>query len=353
MKKIGVLLMVLCLNGTVAHAFSKKRTVTGPLKTSIRVKEINLTTENALAGSGQTSVSCPVFKGTHAGNEIVFQVDATGGDGDYRHSIVYNVTRAYKLEKEQEGQRRASREENGTISLTLPELEESVPFVQQSVYLLTHDGTGATSTASMMFTVSRPVILMPSKDKASRDKECFERYVAKESTMGVLSNGSTAPSTIQIRQGVSNIWSSSKGWQWGVFVSPLSWLGLGNLVALNLSYFSQTSKQTVETVEVAAGYQLNPGDFMQVYVQPTRYITAYDATKVSACGFSAKQNGAYYFQWWGFAYQVYPVNPFEKKGIPADAVGAPPLNTCSKEFTPLADDANTTAGGYTFRKTNP
>ncbi len=350
MKLAIFVLILLCAPN--AQAMGKKRPKPeGMLRTSLQVLEVKLPKKNRLAGSWPESLSCSDFRGTHAGNTIEIELKGEGGDGKYRHELIYTLTRAYQLGRESEGQREKSQKGNGSVKIELPELDDGTPFVQQTLFLLTRDGTGATATSSLTFLVARPVVLGVSADARAREKDCLERYAPYESQVGLLSNGSTNLSTIQIKQGLQTVWSSTRGWQWGVYVSPFSWLGLGNLLALNLSYFSQTSKQTVETVEIDSSYALSPGDYLQVYVQPTRYVTAYDATLIDPCGKAERLDGAYLFQWWGFAYHVYPVNPLSDARPPVSAVGAPVVNTCPQALTP-GGDASIPGSALGFVRTN-
>lgn len=323
-----------------------------PLANTINIGKVDLLRENALAGGWDGKVSCHNFTGTHAGNEISIEAVGSGGDGHYRHTLVYTLENSYRIEDTRAGQYQKTRKRNGTITLELPELKDEVPFVQQTVFLITRDRAGHTATTSKTFVVSRPVVLSVSNSEKTRAANCMQRYSPYPSTAGVLSNGSTNLSTIEIKQGVEKIWTATRGWQWGVYVSPFSFLGLGNLLSLNADYFRQTSKQTVETIEISSQYRLNPGDYMQVYVQPTRYVTAYDATIVEPCGGTKKVEAAYMFQWWGFSYHIYPVNPFDKKMTPVEAVGAPAINTCSNELTPSSIYDSNTSSPYEFRGTN-
>ena len=88
---------------------------------------------------------------------------------------------------------------------------------------------------------------------------------------------------------------------------------------------------------------------MQIYTQPTRYITPYDATLVEACGQTRKIDGAYLFQWWGYSTIPYPVDPNHLQLPPLESIGAPPVNTCPAELTPLIGER--APGTYEFRST--
>lgn len=318
---------------------------TQPLSTSIKVIGVQLARNNALAGNYPSSVSCEAnqFMGTHHGNTLQVELTGTGGSGSYRHTVVYQIPRSYKLGVQDDGQKEVGLQGNGTIQIRLPELMDDVPFVQQTLFLITTDSNGQSVSTSITFTVSRTVILSISPDRRSN---CFERYLPYESITGLLTNATNNLSSIQIKQGIQKIWGATGGRQFGVSFSPLAMFGLGNLFSLNWGYFSQTSKQVMETTEVVSDHQFDPGDFMQVYVQPTRYVSAYDASVVAPCGGMQKVEKAYMFQWWGMAYHVYPVNPRSGTMPPPEAVGAPVINTCPLELTPGSGKS------YQFMPTN-
>ena len=103
----------------------------------------------------------------------------------------------------------------------------------------------------------------------------------------------------------------------------------------------------METVEVSSGYQLSPGDYVQIYEQRTRYVSAFDAYKIGVCGESELVDEEYMLQWWGVAYHAVPVNPFSEENIPAESIGSYPRNNCSAEYTP--DFSN---GELNFVRTN-
>jgi len=107
------------------------------------------------------------------------------------------------------------------------------------------------------------------------------------------------------------------------------------------------SRQTSETVEVSTGYQLSPGDSVQIYTQKTRYITHYDATLVDACGNRSVMAGAYPMQWWGFAYHAVPINPFDPRRPDPSSLGARPINTCPATLSVSSERA------LPFFQTNP
>jgi hypothetical protein len=348
MKKIIIINFVATfLVFSSAHAWSRRGDNNSqpaqPLSNSVKVTSVNLSRNNAMAGSYPSAVSCEKFLGTHHNNILNVELTGTGGSGGYQHVVVYQIPRAYKLGIQDDGQKEVGLSGNGTIQIRLPELMDDVPFVQQTLFLVTTDASGKSVSSSITFTVSRTVILTMSND---RKTNCFERYLPYESITGVLSNATNNLSSIQIKQGLQKIWGSNGGRQFGISFSPLAMIGLGNLLSFNWGYFAQTSKQVIETTEVVSDHQFDPGDFMQVYVQPTRYVSAYDAAIVSPCGEMQKVEKAYMFQWWGMAYHVYPVNPRSGTQPPAEAIGAPVINTCPAELTPGSGKA------YQFVPTN-
>lgn len=318
----------------------KKQKPTAQLETRITVEGVNISNKHQYPGPvGKMTKwlpgryeSCKAFSGTFDGNEVHFKVSAKGGAGGYTHQIVTSFNDKYQLGQKRASQVRKKRAGNGTFSVTLPELTDKVPFTQQTVLLLTTDKDGNTAHDSVMFTVSRPVIVNPSGNPAMRQTDCRETYLPYESMTGPLMNATNNLSMIQVKQGLDNIWTSTRGWQFGVFVSPLSPLGLGNLIVFNFTYFRETSKTIRESTEVMTQYNFDPGDYVQVYTQPTRFVTAYDATLVEPCGEQTLVPGAYHFQTWGFSHLVYPINPTSKTPPALSAIGAPAINTC--EGTP-------------------
>lgn len=359
MVRSGVVcwLAVSVLSVNSVWAMAKKNHDGTALKTSMQVTGVKLSRENALAvhrNSLDRKVDCSGnrFQGTHAGNRITVEVEATGGDGLYTHTLVYNLGESFDVQgSEKGGQKILTRRGNGKFHIQLPLLKNHIPSVQQDLLLTTQDSSGNTVTSHKMFSVSRPVVLSVSQDPEVKKNDCREIQLPYESSVGVVSNGSTAPSHVEIKQGIERIWTSTKGWQFGVFFNPVIGVDgiLVSLFSLNASYFTETSKQTVERIEIGHNYELNPGDLYQVYIQPTRYVTAYDASKVGACGETEKLSGAYLFQWWGFAYHVYPVDPSGKTTTDVRAIGAPAENTCAKDLDQQIAQQN---GKYEFRGTN-
>lgn len=284
--------------------------------------------------------SCDQFEGTYAGNSVVLKPVARGGSGSYSHRIVFTLGEGYQKSHGDRRQKDVYITPGYSYNLKLPELRDDVPFVQQSVMLITTDKrTGLSYSSTLMFNVSRPVVLKKSNDRVSDEKECFEVYPAYQSPIGILSNGSTNPSQLMIKQGITKLWTSLSGAQWGFYFSPLAWSGLANIFMYNRGYFTQYSKQVSETVEVSSSYQLSPGDYIQIYEQRTRYVSAFDAHVIGVCGESELLEEDYMLQWWGVAYHAVPVNPFDEENIPLDTIGAYPRSTCSEEYSDGYSDA--------------
>jgi hypothetical protein len=312
------------------------------LKAALQVEGVSLSKANTVDPSQAGYQSCSTFKGTLSNNTVWLTSSATGGSGDYSYSLHWRFNSGYRdygVEAQFEEKVRPHR----SFGIWIPELRDDVPYVQQGVLLIVRDReTGESAHAEVLFTVSRNVILSPSSDPKAQDRNCFERYPAVESMIGVLTNGSTNISNLTIKQGVDRLFGSSSGLSWGFFISPLSLVPgygatLGNLFSINRNYFSMVSRQTSETVEVSTGYQLSPGDAVQIYTQRTRYITHYDATTVDACGNRMVIAGAYPMQWWGFAYHAVPVHPFDPARPDPANIGARPMNTCP---APLSQTSN-------------
>jgi hypothetical protein len=328
-----------------AWALGKAKHSGEVIQNSLTVESVKLSRQNKLAGDWGCRVSCTdSFTGSHAGNTLTIRAHASGGDGQYKHSLVYNFGDSYQLNQKELGQHEKTIRGNGTFKIKLPLLKDTIPFVQQSFLLVTQDKSGNLSKNQVIIRVSRPVIFRPSEDQ---DASCFERYQPYESLVGTLSNGSTALSRIEIKREDEKSWSCTKGNQVGVFFNPTvgAYGFLASIFSLNYNHFSETARQLIERSDVSQSYELNPGDYMQVYVQPTRYITAYDADLVGPCGETKELKGAYYYQWWGFAYHVYPIDPLSSERALMDAIGAPIINTCSdKKDHPGADQS----GQYPF-----
>ncbi|NDG84571.1 MAG: hypothetical protein EBX52_05970 [Proteobacteria bacterium] len=286
------------------------------------------------------------------GSRVNLMSRVSGGSGSEELRLTWRFGPAYRqygVETQFEHKAKAGK----LFSLMIPELRDDVPYAQQTVLLTARDReTGEASSAEVLFTVSRKVILMPSADPAFLDRNCYQRFPATESMVGVLTNGSTNLSSLVIKQGVERLWSNSVGTSWGFYISPLSWIpgiasSLANLFMANRSYYSNVSKQVSETVEVSSEYQLSPGDTIQIYSQKTRFITFYDAQMVGACGKRTLLKGAYPLQWWGFAYHAVPLNPYDPTRPGPATIGAPPVNTCPAGLTPGSGDAS-----YSFFQTN-
>ena len=339
------------LIGSSAQA-AKVKKVTAPLTTKITAVSVDVAPRHAYVGViGRWGLwgkhtSCDTFTGTFEGNDVHIHLQGSGGSGSYKHRIVTSFGESYRIGRKRKAQIERKKNGNGDLQVSIPELADNVPFVQQTILLMTTDSAGNTATDALIFTVSRPIIVNPSQRREDRETNCFQRYAPYEAMTGVLSNATNNLSEIEIKQGVEKIWTSTHGWQFGVFVSPLSVLQLGNLIVFNYSYFQETSKSVIETTEVNTKFAFDPGDYMQVYAQPTRYVTSYDATLVEACGQRTTMQGAYHFQWWGFSYLVHPINPYSKVPPSPDVIGAPVMNSCPEDLNPERTD-NTS-----FRKMN-
>lgn len=305
---------------------------------------------NQIAADVQKNVTCETFKGTYHGNSIVLKPTAKGGSGSYRHRLVWQVSESYQTFELERSQEDVVVKDGRIYTFDIPELKNEVPFIQQPIFLITEDlKTRETVTSQLLFNVTRPVVLAQTNHPAKLAMNCFQVFPAFESVAGILTNGSTNPSQILIRQGVQSIWSKTSGSQFGFYISPLAWTGLGNVLSIYKNYFTQFSKQTIETVEVSNGYQIAPGDFIQLYEQRTRYITTFDAFEISACGESSEVEGAYYMQWWGVAYHAVPVNPYSSERPPRETIGVSPINHCPAELTPEFAQDNT---DFIFSRTN-
>ncbi|MGE3609126.1 MAG: hypothetical protein AB7I27_06025 [Bacteriovoracaceae bacterium] len=305
---------------------------------------------NQIAANVPKQSSCKVFKGTYHGNSVILRPTAKGGSGNYRHRLVWQISESYKTFELERTQSDIVIRDGRTFMLNIPELKEDVSFLQQPVFLITEDASsGETVTSQILFNVTRPVVLSETNDPKKLEKNCFQIFPAVESVAGILTNGSTNPSQILIRQGVQSLWTKTSGSQFGFYISPLAWSGMGNVFSIYKNYFSQFSRQTIETVEVSNGYQIAPGDFIQLYEQRTRYITTFDAFEVSACGETKEVPGAYYMQWWGVAYHAIPVNPYSSERPPRETIGVSPINHCPDELTPEFARDN---GDFIFSRTN-
>jgi hypothetical protein len=320
------------------------------LETSLEVLRVVHSKTNQIASGSPASETCSNFKGTFEGSTVVVKPVAKGGSGRYSHQLVWTLSESYKTFDGVQTQRQASVRNGNSYSIKLPQLKDEVSWIQQPVFVITTDlSTRQTATKQLLFNVTRPVVLTPSQKPESLSQGCFQVMPAFESVAGILSNGSTNPSQILIRQGIQNIWNRTSGSQWGFYFSPLAWSVVGNVFSISRSYFSQFSRQTIETIEVSSGYTLTPGDFVQLYEQRTRYIQVFDAKLVNGCGESQELEGEYFLQWWGVAYHAVPVNPYENERAPVETIGARPVNHCPDELTPeFARDEN---GSFIFSRT--
>lgn len=320
------------------------------LATSLSVVRVQHSKGNQIASGSPASETCSTFKGTFDGNTVVVKPVATGGSGRYSHQLVWTLSESYKTFDGVQTQKEVTVKNGSTYGIKLPELKDEVSWVQQPVFVITKDlRTGKTATKQLLFSVTRPVVLTPSQNQESLAKGCFQVFPAFESVAGILSNGSTNPSQILIRQGIQNIWNRTSGSQWGFYFSPLAWSVVGNIFSISRSYFRQFSRQTIETIEVSSGYTLTPGDFIQLYEQRTRYIQVFDAKLINGCGQSEELPGEYFLQWWGVAYHAVPVNPYENERTPVETIGARPVNHCPDELTP--EFARDEDGAFIFSRT--
>lgn len=305
---------------------------------------------NQISAGVRASQTCENFAGTYEGNTVVLKPVGLGGSGRYKHQLVWTLSESYRTFEGAQTQHEVNVKNGSSYSLKLPELRDEVPWAQQPVFLVTTDArSGETVTEQLLFNVSRPIVLTPSQNPESLAKGCFQVFPAFESVAGILSNGSTNPASIMLRQSVQSIWNRTNGSQWGFYFSPLAWTVLGNMFSISKNYFRQYSRQTIETVEVSSGYTLSPGDFVQLYEQRTRYVQVFDADQVDGCGHSKELPGEYFLQWWGVAYHAVPVNPYESDRTPVETIGARPVNHCPNELTPeFARDEN---GAFIFGRT--
>ncbi len=324
------------------------------LQNTLEVTGVNVSKMNTASDKAAGYHTCKTFKGTIQNNTVWLKPRASHGSGNYKHTLVWRLGSGYEGYNGFEEQFEQNVGDGNSYGINIPTLRDEIPFVQQAVLLITTDlNTGETSSTQKLFTVSREVVLNPSDSLDQIKENCFQRYAAFPSTTGVLSDGSTNPSQLSIKQGIQKLWENTSGSSWGFFIAPLSWISfggfsLGNLVSFNKNYFTNLSKQTAETVDVTSGYLLSPGDFIQIYTQKTRYVTNYDATTVDACGGTQTLPGAYKLQWWGFAYHAVPINPFDATPPVIDNVGAKPMNTCPKEL----DSGFGKGGDNEFYQTN-
>lgn len=323
-------LFVLCLFVIVSAAQAEA------LKTHLIIDRVYQSVENRRAvGDSVSNYECHDFKGTYAGNKILVRPVTTGGSGRYQHTVSYVLGEGYVQSHGSREQKQFSVRHGNSVWVTLPELRADTPFVQQNIMLVTTDKrTGKMATSNLLFNVTRPIVLRKSRNPEFLKNECKEVYPAYASPIGVLTNSSTNPSQLMIKQGVQKLWTTLSGASWGFFFSPLSWTVVGNIFMINRNYFTQFSKQALETVEINSEYVLSPGDYVQIYEQRTRFVTAFDAYKVDVCGNSDLIDGEYMLQWWGVAYHAVPINPFEENSVPIESIGMYPQNSCSDRFTP-------------------
>lgn len=324
MKKIVILFVSLsCLN---SYSWTNRLDILG----------VYMHKDNQYAsGNFNNYQKCSIFRGTYHKNSILFRPSVVGSNARFSHTVVLKLNEGYLESHGRRSQREYSITHGKSMRITFPELRDDVSFVQQSVMLISRNlDTDETRVVNKVFNISRPVVLTKSTRPEALDKECHQVYGAYQSPIGILSNSSSNPSQLSIKQGVQRLWTSLRGAQWGFYFSPLAWLGIGNVFSVYKNYFQQYSKQVIETVEVSSNYQISPGDFVQIYEQRTRYVSAFDATLVHACGESESLDGEYMMQWWGVAYHPVPVDPYSEEEIPVDTIGSYPMNNCSDEYSP-------------------
>jgi hypothetical protein len=309
-----------------------------PIKNTFRVDRVKLSKESRLSLSTESNRKlsrvehCDTFIGTHAGNEIFIEASATGGEGGYSHSLIYRFGEdAYEMtEKFKSIHEETSKD--GKFKVNLPELKANIPYVGQAFTLITRDHAGNTVQSTQVFTISRPVILTKSLDPDATKLNCTETLAPASAPIGRLSNGSTLNSYVEVKQSVNNSMISKRGKQGGIYLSPVAAFSgvFVSLFSFNYQYFSEISRQHTETIEVKHKVVLEPGKFLDVYIQPTRKVTAYDLDLVGVCGQRKEYPGAYLFQSWGFSYPVKAVLP-GSPSLPSDSeIGAPVQNTCAE-----------------------
>ncbi|HLT22504.1 MAG TPA: hypothetical protein VKZ84_03640 [Bacteriovoracaceae bacterium] len=320
------------------------------LTNELIVSKVRNSSTNQIASQSGSSFTCEEFKGTYQGNTLTLKPRAFGGSGRYQHRLVWQLSESYKTFDLKRKQYDIFIKDGNWYNFTIPELKDDVPFIQQTIFLITQDlRTGESKTTQLIFNVSRPVILTQTNKPEKYKNNCFQVMPAFESVSGIMSNSSTNPSNITISQGIQSIWTKTNGSQWGYYVSPLSWTIVGNIFSIYRNYMTQFSRQTIETVEVSNGYTIAPGDFVQLYEQRTRYVSSFDAHVVSPCGEMEELEGDYFLQWWGVAYHAVPVNPYSDSVLPKEAIGIAPLNTCPESLTPEFYKDN---NDFIFSRTN-
>lgn len=318
-------------------AMGKHSSRNNPVTNSFRVDRVKVSKVSHLSltnGSGSKlghAERCDTFTGTHAGNQVYIQATAEGGDGKYSHTLIYRFGEDSYQMNENFKSIHEETNKHGKFKIKLPELKENVPYVGQAFTLITTDHSGHSVKNTQVFTISRPVILTKSTDPDATRFNCTQTLAPASAPIGRLSNGSTLNSYVEVKQSISNSLISKRGKQAGIYLSPVvAFSGLFvSIFSMNYQYFAEISKQHTETIEVKHKVVLEPGQFLDVYIQPTRKVTAYDLSLVGACGERKEHPGAYLFQSWGFSYPVKTVLP-NSPGQPADAeIGAPVQNTCS------------------------
>ena len=149
MKNLVLLLAVLWSASSLA-AFTN----------SLSISKVINSKKNQYSAGVNEVVHCEQFKGTYQGNTIVVTPKADGGSGKYSHRIVWQISESYQTFDLKRTQKEAVVQDGKSLSIKIPELKDDVPFLQQSVFLITKDlKTGERVTTQRIFNVSRPAIL--------------------------------------------------------------------------------------------------------------------------------------------------------------------------------------------------
>src|SRR5690606_17950546 len=123
--------------------------------TSLEVIKVINSKANQYAANIDAETRCSTFKGTFQGNSIVLLPKATGGSGSYSHRLVWQISESYQTFDLTRKQHEASVRNGYSYRLQLPELKDDVPYIQQSVLLVTTDlKTGKRASKQITFNVS-------------------------------------------------------------------------------------------------------------------------------------------------------------------------------------------------------
>lgn len=304
-----------------------------PYTTELQVEKVEVSHENIFPGMWDDVATCSSFVGTHQRNKLILKATAQGGTPHYNHYLYYTINQqAFETEDPTDTHTveiTQDRHGNGHFEVEIPKLKDNVPFSRITFQLYTQDKTSKkTVSRPLSVRVSRPLLLESTTGDIHRQYSCFERLPTALTNIGPLSNGSTGTSSVELRKSLEKSWASTHGWNFGVFFSPFSILGF-NLITLNYNYVREFSKTVTESVEVVQGYNLNPGDFAQVYVQPTRHVTPFNANLIHPCGQIAKtESTPYLIETWSHAFHLYPLDPMNGELNDPATIGLPPVNTC-------------------------